>query len=193
MNKIIEFIGNIASFQDEFDQDEFEYIQMMDQWKKTYDIMVEQFKAQAQIEHRILWYYYWQKQIHQYWQGKIQTLLETNERKVSGLEAKILRYKEGRKVIPMSNEPKSPAEAQIISEAWQKIADDLEHMENVEEYLADILKNLPPKCNYCDFFSGNHGIPRNCEYGICLNPNSIYHTKQVHEDGDCDQFANEVR
>lgn len=62
----------------------------------------------------------------------------------------------------------------------------------IEEAIDDMMRNLPPKCDYCDFFSGNreHGAGKRPAY--CLNPKSKFFNKIVQEEGKCDVFTNEI-
>jgi hypothetical protein len=78
------------------------------------------------------------------------------------------------------------------AEAWDRIGVELEEMPPAafESYITDLLKTVPKKCNFCDAFSGNLGIPRMSEIGTCMNEKSIYYRKAISEDASCASFVN---
>jgi len=80
-----------------------------------------------------------------------------------------------------------------IAEALDKIGYELEEKtdEEFDIYITNLLANVPHKCNFCDEFSGNKGIPRNSEIGVCMHPKSIYYLKKVSENADCGVFKND--
>lgn len=75
-------------------------------------------------------------------------------------------------------------------QAWQQQIQMIQEMSESEFqiYIQHELTDLPHICDFCDGFSGNRGIPRNSDFGICCYAKSIYYQKTIHEKSTCPQW-----
>jgi hypothetical protein len=67
-----------------------------------------------------------------------------------------------------------------------------EQWDSVNDYLKDVLRHLPEKCDFCDFFSGNRLKFAAQRPAVCLNPESEHFKKPVDEEAEYKCFTNEV-
>ena len=79
-----------------------------------------------------------------------------------------------------------------LSPAFLKVAEQIEHMSEPEfqKYTQDLLADVPHICDFCDYFSGNLGIIRNSELGMCLNRESSHFKQAINEHKTCDKWKN---
>lgn len=60
--------------------------------------------------------------------------------------------------------------------------------QEIEEYLQELIDNVPHECDFCDHFSGNSIAPA-VRPAWCNNKNSLKFNQRVEENDTCDKFS----
>lgn len=77
-------------------------------------------------------------------------------------------------------------------QAWQQQIQIIQQMSESEFkiYIQKELAKVPHTCDFCDWFSGNRGIPRISDFGFCYCVKSVYYQKAIHENSTCPKWQN---